>query len=257
MKRKTLLILACTFVISGCIRKDDLTWVKEAVQKSNSSEVTIAQEEGIIKTGNGEETVDKTTTVWTGNEGYEKMDYIGTSNTMYVYYKKVGEKIKSYNGLIDDESGKIKYSEGQEFDEDEFKIACRLDIKDDAKLKHEGVRKEDGIECIKIRVKEKMKQSYSDKMIKQGLINKKEMEKDPEAKKILDKGYSDQKEYYIWLKAETHELYKKQEDSTIPLQLTYYAAKTSGAGEVMDFPESAVYITKYEHNKEYEKIEAP
>lgn len=258
MRKKVLLVLVTALVFGGCIRKDDLTWVKEAVKDFNDSDVTIASEEGIIKTKDGEETVDKTTVVWDekDNSGYEKMEYKGASGYLYTYYQKYGEKIQSFNGKPDEE-GEVEYSVGKEYDTDDFKIACHLVIAQDAKLNHEGVHEEDGVECIKIKVTETMKESYSDKMIKQGIIDKEAMEKDTEAKKVLEQGYTAKRVYYIWLESKTHELLKKQEDSTIPMQLIYYAAKTSGAGEIMNYPESAVYVTKYWRNKEYEKIEKP
>lgn len=259
MRKRLLLVLAGAVVLGGCIRKDDLTWVKEAVQEFNNSDVTIAHEKGTIQTKDGEETVDESTTVWNAKEkiGYEKMSYMGTTGTLYMYYEQEGETVKSFHGILDQEAEDIVYSEGGEQDAADFKISSHLDISEDAKLKHEGVHKEDGVECIKIKVTETMKQSYTDKMIEQGVIDKEAMEKDPDAKKILKKGDTNQRVYYIWLVGKTHELYKKQEDSTIPLQLTYYAAKTSGAGEVMEYPKSAVYVTKYERNTEYEEIEKP
>lgn len=258
MRKKVMLVLAAALVLGGCIRKDDLTWVKEAVQDFNDSDVTIAREEGTIKTEGGEETADKTMAVWNAkeNSGYEKMEYKGTTGDLYSYYLGDGEKIQSFNGITDEE-GQIAYTAGKEYNVDDFKIACLPEIAEDAKLKHEGVHEEDGVECIKIKVTETMNQSYSDKMIEQGIIDKEVMEKDPDAKKVLEKGYTDKKVYYIWLESKTHELFKKEEDSTIPMQLTYYAAKTSGAGEVIDYPERAVYVTKYERNTEYEKIEKP
>lgn len=258
MRKISVLILAAVIVLGGCIRKDDLSWVREAVQEFRDSDVTIAYEEGVVKNGEKEESIDKTTAVWDAKEnaGYEKMEYIGTLSEMYTYYQKNGEKVQSYNGMPD-ENGEIEYYAGKEFEAEELKLACQPEIAEDAELKHEGIVKEDGEEYIKIKVTETMEKSYTDRMIEMGVIDKEAMEKDSEAKKVLEKGETDQKVYYLWLEAKTHELYKKQEDSTIQMQLLYYAAKSTGQEAVMEYPESAFYVTRYERDKEYEKIEKP